>query len=291
MRTMVRAPLWLAAVIVLSLASPASARDATRGEVRSLARSAVTDPEALEELRTIDSVDGRPVDLEAALEGASPDELDGRLDTLGVDASGKSAAGADEATAVAREVLDGSKYQERDVPRPFEGVLDAIGDVLRPVWNWVYELADDVTGGRPELLLGLLALVVVMLAAVLASRIIQRRARAARDEEAPVDPHWGPGAPELESLADAAEREGRLEDALRLRFKAGLVRLAEAGAIPGRASLTSEEIARYLDLRAFEEVAATFDEVVYGRRAPAPDDVDRTRRGWAAVLAARSRGL
>lgn len=290
MRTGGRTPLSLAATIVLSLASPASARDASLEEVRSLARSSMTDSEALEELRTIDSVDGRPVDLEAALEEASPEELAGRLETLSVDASGESAAGADEATAVAREVLDGSKYRERDVPRPFEGVLDAIGDVLRPIWSWIYELADNVTGGRPELLLGLLALVVVMLAAVVARRIIQRRARVARGEETSADPHGGPGARELETLADRAEREGRLEEAIRLRFKAGLVRLAEAGAIPGRASLTSAEIARYLDLRAFEEVAATFDEVVYGRRAPALDDVDRARRGWAAVLAARSRG-
>lgn len=290
MRTRVRPPLWLAAITLLALAGPASARDATLEEVRSLARSSVTDSDSLEELRAIDSVNGRPVDLEAALEGASPEELNDRLETLGSGAAGEPAAGADGATAVAREVLDGSKYRERDVPRPFEGVLDAIGDVLQPVWNWIYELADDVTGGRPELLLGLLALVVVVLAAVVARRVIQKRARAAGDEESSVDPRRGPRAAELESRADAAEREGHLEEAIRLRFKAGLVRLAEAGAIPGRASLTSEEIARYLDLRAFEEVAATFDEVVYGRRAPAPDDVDRTRRGWAAVLAARSRG-
>ena len=251
-----RAAAWLGTGVLIaglvSGAAPASAREVTSEQVTELVESASTDPSAIEELATIDSVDGRPVDFEAALEGASSEELEQRLSALedSFSTSG-SATGvdADRAQDAARDVLSQSKFEERDLPRPFQGVLDAIGDALQPIWNWIYGFADDITGGRPELLLGVLGLLVVVLAVVVAQRLIQRKVKSA-DDTATFDlTRRGPSASELETMAAAAERAGRLEEAIRLEFRAGLMRLAEKGAIPARPSLTSEEIAEHLRSR------------------------------------------
>src|SRR5262249_61734857 len=85
-------------------------------------------------------------------------------------------------------------------------------------------------------------------------RIVEAAGRRARGSAA---------APrDLERQADEAERQGELDRALRLRFQAGLLRLARSDAIPVRASLTNGEIARRLSSPAFAQLADDFDEVV-----------------------------
>jgi hypothetical protein len=88
----------------------------------------------------------------------------------------------------------------------------------------------------------------------------------------------------LERRADEAERRGDHEDALRLRFRAGLLRLDARGAIAFRPSLQTGEVARALRSDAFDRLAADFDEVVYGARPATPDDVATARREWDRVL-------
>lgn len=279
-----------AALLFLVFAAPNAVADtATADEVRSLARRAGTDPGALERLKNIDSVDGRLVDLETALDNAEPEELAERLEILAEELPNPPSISSEQARDQAADVLAQGKFEERDIPRPFRGILNEIGDRLRPVGEWFVELANDLTGGRPEWLLGLLAAIVVAIAAMVARRIIHKRARDAVDRPGTRHETAGLSAHDLESQADEAERDGLLETAIRLRFKAGLVRLAESGAIPARVSLTSEEIAAFVRSRDFEEIAATFDEVVYGRRAPATADLTRSKTGWAAVLRSRSR--
>jgi hypothetical protein len=90
---------------------------------------------------------------------------------------------------------------------------------------------------------------------------------------------------ELERAAEEAERSGDWERAVRLRFRAGLLRLDEARVLPFRESITSGEVARKLRSREFDGVARAFDEVVYGRRAALADDATGAREGWRRVLA------
>ena len=285
-----RARLSVILVAGFLLATPASARaaDATMSEVRALARAAQDDPAARERLEAIDSIDGTPVDLDAALKGAEGEELQTRLQTLADDVDAASTVDAARARAEARTVLDQGKFEDAEIPRPFRGVLDEIGERLRPVGDWLGELLNDISGGRPELALAVLLIIGAAVAAFFARKVISRRARRAlraREHDLAAERL---SARELEEQADAAEARGDLESALRLRFRAGLVRLVEARLVPARASLTSGELTELLRSKEFEEVAATFDAVVYGGRPARPDDVQRSRSGWTAVLRERT---
>ena len=104
----------------------------------------------------------------------------------------------------------------------------------------------------------------------------QQALAAARDED--------PRA--LDRRADAAEAAGDLEAALRLRFRAGLLRLDARGAIEFRPSISTVEVRRTLHDDDFDALAATFDDVVYGGRPPA---AGRPRRRPRALAARRRR--
>ena len=51
-----------------------------------------------------------------------------------------------------------------------------------------------------------------------------------------------------------------------------------------RPSISTGEVARTLRSPDFDRAAARFDEVVYGGRPAAADDVDDARAAWDAVL-------
>src|SRR5262249_16511503 len=88
----------------------------------------------------------------------------------------------------------------------------------------------------------------------------------------------------LERAADEAERDGDLDRAVRLRFRAGLLRLGDRGAIAYRPSVTTGGIRRVLGSRTFDELAQTFEAVTYGGQAAQHPDVDAARREWPRVL-------
>jgi len=274
---------WLVLLVVAGAAhvvAGAAAEDVTREELRRLAERAQARGEALAELERVDSVDGRPVDVRAALAGAEPDELAERLDTLAESVDSAGGVEAARARGEARDVLAERRFRETDLPRPFRGILVAIADRLRDAFAW---LARHLPGGDATVW-SLLAASVVLLAALLAARLGRRRVglRAARERAAAEEPSADPRR--LEREADDAERRGELERALRLRFRAGLLRLDRARAIDLRDSATTGELRRRLGSREFDRLAETFDEVVYGRRPPRVHDVERSRQGWARVL-------
>jgi len=190
-------------------------------------------------------------------------------------------ADPDNARRQARDILDQRRYKPADVPRPFEGVLEWLGDRLRPIGEFFDTLLSSVPG-RLVLFAGLVALFAVVATAVARRRgrggvAVRRRSR--RDAtEASLDPA------RLEREADEAERRGDLDRALRLRFRAGLLRLDDVGAIRFRPSLTSGQVARRLRQPAFDDLAIKFDGVAYGGRRASPDDVRLAREWWPRVL-------
>ena len=273
--------------IALVLAPAAAARDVTAEQFRALARTAAHNPDALASLRDVDSVEGRPVDVDRALAGASDRELRLRLQALA--AAQGAAASATGAGDRAQRILEERRFQPEPTPRPFRRLLEWLRAPVREageaIGRTVEFLASPLPGGESTFWF-LLALLVCTAAAVVATRMARRRSavaveRARRSGSGPkLDPR------RLEREAADAERRGDLELALRLRFRAGLIRLGLARAIPLRDSLTTGDVRRRLEQPEFDRLAAAFDEVVYGRRAPVQTDVEDARAGWPRVLKA-----
>jgi len=281
-----RAVAAAALLVGLGLASPspAGAEDVSAAELRSLASRAAQDPGALGRLRAVTSVDGAPADVAGALDGAmSSAALRERLATLSAPARRRAAApDAGRSRAAAREIVAQRRFKGTRVQGPFRPLLDRIGRWLEPLGDLVPRLDRALPGGR-ALVWVLLALAVAALGWLIAGRTIRRRAALAARTSGPGGARAeSPG--ELERAAEAAERRGAHEEALRLRFRAGLLRLDERGAIALRPSTRTEEVSRVLGSDAFDRLAAGFDDVVYGERPASADDVAAARREWESVL-------
>jgi len=200
------------------------------------------------------------------------------------------AVDADTARRVAERILADRRFHPRRAPRPFAGFFRRVGElVVDPVLRFFRVIGDALPSvGSPPWLA--LAAAVVLAAAVLTVRLSARRdagqfepGRRRRAGDGGLDPD------ELERLADQAERDGDLDGAVRLRFRAGLLRLADAGALRLRPGLTNAAVSRALRSPGFDELAGHFDEVAYGGRPATTADVAAARSGWPVVVdAARS---
>ena len=196
------------------------------------------------------------------------------------------AVGADPARArdAARQILSEEPFTPRSLPRPFAGVLRWLGDVfVEPVRRFLARLGDLLPEpfSPPWVVL---AAAVVAAAAVVTWRLVGERGRERPRLGRRAGPDDLADPAELEARADAAERRGDLAGALRLRFRAGLLRLDRIGALELRPGLTNRGVARRLRSARFDGLAVDFDEVVYGGRPATADDVGEARTGWPLVL-------
>ena len=88
----------------------------------------------------------------------------------------------------------------------------------------------------------------------------------------------------LERDADRAAAAGEWETAVRLRFRAGLLRLDARDLIEYRPSLTTGEVAETIVSPTFDRIGADFDEIAYGGRSAREADEAASREGWQRVL-------
>ncbi len=288
MRPWARAARLVAVLAALLLVPAGTARaEAVSGaELRALAAQAAGDPAALDRLRGVDSVDGRPADLAAALDGAEGEELRARLGALAQDAAGPG-GDAIAAREEARDIVAGRRFSPPEVPGPFRHALERLAGWIAPVLDVIPALDDLVPGGRP-VVWALLLLLAGGVAALLAGRTLRRRVTGAEARRAAAAPGAVEEDPEaLDLRAREAADRGDHELALRLGFRAGLARLDRRGVIELRPSLSTAAVARELHSPEFDRAAARFDEVVYGRRPAAAGDVAAAREAWSAVLAER----
>jgi hypothetical protein len=199
----------------------------------------------------------------------------------GVRAGAASEPTAAQARAQAHDILESRRYTGTTVHGPFRGVLDRIGEAARKVGELVPSLDRRIPGGRFVVWV-LLVAIVAAFAWLLATRTGRRRA-AAVETAASAAPGRRESPAALERRAEAAEREGDYAAALRLRFRAGLLRLDARGLIEYRPSIATGTVARALRSPDFDRVAEDFDEIVYGGRAATEADARASREGWAAV--------
>lgn len=274
----------LVAVLALTAPATAAAETVTGAELIALGQAAATDAAARDRLLAVDAVDGRPVDVRAALAGARGRDYAARTRSMAaLVATTQVAAPPADARRRARAVLDDRRYKGTSLPRPLHKPLEWLGDRIKPVFDWINSRGGDLPGGPVALWLALSALIVAATSTITGTTIRRRalaieRARAAALPEAD-DPQA------LERAADRAEQEGDYERAVRLRFRAGLLRLDRRHVLVYRPSLTTGEIARAIEAPAFADVGARFDEIAYGGRPADREDADAARRGWSDVLA------
>jgi Domain of unknown function (DUF4129) len=159
--------------------------------------------------------------------------------------------------------------------------LEWLGDRLRPIGDFFSRVTESLAG-RVALVALLAGVVAVVALLVTRRRAATSAAGGARRRRRSAEEHADPAR--LEREADAAERRGDLDVALRLRFRAGLLRLDRAGAIQFRPSITTGQVARRLRLRVFDDLAITFDAVTYGGRPASVDDLQSARAEWPRVL-------
>jgi hypothetical protein len=187
----------------------------------------------------------------------------------------------DEARRRAQQILSDRRFRSSPTPRPLRGPLQWLGDRISSLLG---HLADLVSASS-LIWIGLLATAIALIVWFVARQLRRRPARAAAAHAARATTGADTEtADELEREADAAERDGDLARALRLRFRAGLLRLGDRGAIAYRPSVTTGEVRRVLDSRRFDDLAGTFEAVTYGGRAADPPAVDTARREWPHVL-------
>jgi hypothetical protein len=192
----------------------------------------------------------------------------------------------DSARRVAQDILADRRFHPHQGPKPFAGFFRRLGElVVDPVLRFFRAVGDTLPSVGSPLWLALAAAVVVA-AAVLTIRL--SAGRGGQRGTLGGGRHTAGGAwldpDELERRADAAEGRGDLDTALRLRFRAGLVRLADAGAVRLRPGLTNAAVSRTLRSTQFDELAGHFDEVAYGGRPASESDVAAARATWPDVV-------
>ena len=188
----------------------------------------------------------------------------------------------DAARKVARTILGSRRFRSSPTPRPLRKPLSWLGDRVSGIGDWFGRVLSHIPSDL--LLLLAIAAVVIIVVLVVSKVRAQRGAPDARTRASRSTGDDGEDPAALEREAIAAERAGRLDVAVRLRFRAGLLRLGDRGAIRYRPSVTTNEVRRVLGSETFDELARTFDAIAYGGRDAEPPDVDAARREWPRVV-------
>jgi hypothetical protein len=278
-----RTAVCLVVVVVAVSLAPGWARadSVSYTAVRALAaRAARGDPVALDRLRAVTSIDGRPAPLGTLLSAGTSAQIEARVLALAHQDSAPAVSSAS-ARATAAAILRQPRYGKATVPNP-------LADVLRKLRSGLSSLASLAPGG--PLIFWLVAAVLVIALSVVGARRTLRRLAAPPSRADHVTLEGGEDPVALALEAQSAEARGAFTEAIRLRFRAGLLTLGERDAIDYRPSLLTTDVADRLQSPQFDALAATFERVAYGTADARPDEAAAARDGWAALLSGRDGG-
>jgi hypothetical protein len=202
----------------------------------------------------------------------------------------------------ARQILSGSQFQTRPQRslRPLAGALGAIGRFLDRVFGPLWRFIDDhvlhpVSGPLSDAFgdwWPLLILAVALVAGVLVGRILIKRRALPSLEFARVNRAGAIEDPDdLEEMARRAELDGDLQGAVRLRFRAGVIRLERIGAVSRGPTLTDRELSTSLRSTTFDSLAADLESIVYGGAPATEQQAADALAGWRNITLEASRNL
>lgn len=195
----------------------------------------------------------------------------------------------------ARRILAGRRYKGAPVPRPLRGVLRWIGDRISPITRWIGDRFSWIpVPARPWVeITGVLVAVLAVGLVVMTLAKARAQARAARlgsDAQDARSSSLADDPAALESAAVDAESRDDLALAVRLRFRAGLLRLdRDAHVIKYRSSIPTVEVRAELGSPTFDDLADTFEGITYGGDDAEPIDTADARREWPHVVHAARR--
>jgi hypothetical protein len=196
----------------------------------------------------------------------------------------------------AQQILSKPPYRTTPshTPRPLAGVFHGIGRGLE--WavghpaRWLYHHVllhighgfSGAFGGWWPIALGAIAIAVGVMVGVL---LVRRRTRLTDTDVSSGSMRARLEDPdEIEARAVAAEASGDHEAAVRLRFGAGLLRLALQGAIVDYNVQSGRQLSRLLQSPTFDALANRHEVIVYGRDPATTSDAASARDGWPRVL-------
>jgi hypothetical protein len=193
----------------------------------------------------------------------------------------------------ARQILNSRRYKGSPVPRPLHGVLRWIGDRLSPIGGWIGDRFSWLPGRASGWVLALGIVTVAVVVFFVGSAVSKAQARNRGTHLAGSDARHGAPADDpaaLEAAAAEAETRGDLALAVRLRFRAGLLRLdRDAHAVRYRPSIPTSEVRAELSSPTFDDIADTFERVTYGGTDAEARDTAEAKREWPRVVQAARR--
>lgn len=192
---------------------------------------------------------------------------------------------ASAARRAARAILAEHRFRGSSLPDPLHGALVTVGRTLSDPLHAAAKLAALLGRILPGGVAGAWVLLAALLIAVVTWIARRRALRSSGAAPAAAGATRRPAsARELERAADEAERAGRYADAVRLRFRAGLNRLAERGTLPDAVHAPNRALATRLGSARFDALANRFDQVAYGHADASAEDAQAARSGWSELL-------
>ncbi|HWD70131.1 MAG TPA: hypothetical protein VG293_08030 [Solirubrobacteraceae bacterium] len=185
----------------------------------------------------------------------------------------------------AEAIVAQGRFHQPPVPDPLHGVVEWVGNAVTDPFNAIGRLVSHLGRVFPGGVAGVWAVGAALLL-VAVWMLLVRRARfqlgqALEELTGGVRPET-PAA--LEREAALAERAQRWDDAVRLRFRAGILRLGERLELPSTETVPNHTIGRLLRSRRFDSLAGRFDEVAYGGDVATEADAEQQRSEWPQLL-------
>jgi hypothetical protein len=195
----------------------------------------------------------------------------------------------------AHQILSGSQYQRRPQRTfdPLGGVIRTVGrwlgDVFYPPAHWIWHHFLSPVSGDFANAFGSFWPVVAGLLLMIIGILIGRYAISKRQRIDTGPPGANPifmseDPQQLDLLAEGAEGRRDWHEAIRLRFRAGILRLDRTGAIDRGTTKTTRQISAALGSPTFDALSVDLEAIVYAGAPATAEQADRAREGWPIVV-------